>query len=94
LDGSQRLQELSCSKELGWPYNVIPVNIGKSDPVQAGPFQDKHQQLNPGAGRRRGPDGKPIAIFESSVILMYLAEKAGWRFMPQDTRPVTRYSNG
>ena len=33
----------------------------------------------------QGPDGKPVSVFESGAMLIYLAEKTG-KFMPRDPR--------
>src|SRR5580704_3497630 len=73
-------------EELGWKYNVIPVHIGKG--AQFGPEFLKISPANkiPAVVDQDGPDGQPIAIFESGAIMMYLAEKSGWRFMPADIR--------
>jgi len=70
--------------ELDQPYNLIPVNIGKGDQ-----FKPEFVRISP---NRRMPaivdhqpanGGKPITLFESGAILMYIAEKHG-RFWPQD----------
>jgi GSH-dependent disulfide-bond oxidoreductase len=71
-------------EELGWPYNVIPVNIGTGEQFKPDFLKISPNNRIPALVDHEGPDGKPIAIFESGAILMYLAEKAGWRFMPQD----------
>jgi GST-like protein len=73
-------------EELGWPYNVIPVNIGKGEQFRPDFLKISPNNRIPALVDNEGPDGKPIAIFESGAILMYLAEKAGGRFMPQETR--------
>src|SRR5215469_11669681 len=70
-------------EEIGMPYNVHPVNLGKND--QRTP---EFLAINPN-GRipaiidTEGPGGKPISIFESGAILIYLAEKSG-KLMPLD----------
>jgi GST-like protein len=75
--------------ELGVPYNLVPLNIGKGDQ-----FKPELARMNP---NRRMPvvvdhapqdGGGPMVLFESGAILMYLAEKHG-SFWPQDLR--TRY---
>lgn len=71
-------------EELGLEYETIPVNIMEGDQ-----FKDEYLKLNPNNKMptitdQNGPNGKPITVFESGAILMYLAEKTG-KFLPQDT---------
>jgi GSH-dependent disulfide-bond oxidoreductase len=73
-------------EELGWKYNVIPVNIGKGDQFKPEFLKISPNNKIPAMVDHDGPDGQPIAIFESGAMLMYLAEKSGGKFMPQDTR--------
>jgi len=64
-------------EELGLPYEAHYVSFGTND--QKSPA---FVSLNPN-GRipaiidPDGPDGKPIGLFESGAILLYLAEKTG-----------------
>ena len=71
-------------EELGMPYKVVPVNIGRGDQ-----FKDAFLEMNPNHRMPVMVDdaptgaGKPIVIFESGAIMMYIAEKHG-KFYPQD----------
>ena len=72
-------------EELGLPYGVHPVNIGKGDQ-----FAPDYLKINPNGKipsivDPQGPDGKPIAMMESGAILIYLARKTG-KFFPQAER--------
>jgi GST-like protein len=73
-------------EELGWKYNVIPVHIGKGEQFKPEFLKISPNNKIPALVDRDGPGHAPIAIFESGAIMMYLAEKSGWRFMPADTR--------
>jgi GST-like protein len=73
-------------EELGWKYNVIPVNIGKGEQFKPDFLKISPNNRIPAMVDHDGPGGQPIAIFESGAMLMYLAEKSGGQFMPQDTR--------
>lgn len=72
-------------EEVGLPYKVIPINIGKGDQFDPAYLKISPNNKMPAIVDQDGPDGKPIAMFESGAILMYLAEKTG-KFMPQETR--------
>jgi GST-like protein len=72
-------------EEVGLPYNVIPVNIGKGDQFKPEFLAISPNNKIPAIIDHEGPSKKPFAIFESGAILMYLAEKTG-RLMPSDTR--------
>lgn len=73
-------------EELGLAYNVHPVNIGKGEQFDPEFLKISPNNKIPAIVDPDGPDGKPLALFESGAILMYLAEKHG-RFLPKDPRP-------
>ena len=72
-------------EEMGLPYTLKPVNIGTGEQ-----FAPAFQKISPN-GRMPaivdpdGPDGMPLAIFESGAILQYLGAKSG-KFYPHDLR--------
>jgi len=75
-------------EELGLPYEAHAVNIGKNES-----WTPEFLSLNPNGKipaivDPNGPDGKPIGLFESGAILLYLAEKTG-KLIPAD--PSLRY---
>jgi len=64
-------------EELGLPYRVRPINIGKGDQ-----FEPAFVAINPNSKipvivDPDGPDGEPISLMESGAILVYLAGKTG-----------------
>jgi GSH-dependent disulfide-bond oxidoreductase len=72
-------------EECGLPYRATPVNIGKGEQFYADFLKISPNNKIPALVDPEGPDGKPISVFESGAILVYLAGKTG-RFMPQSDR--------
>ena len=68
-------------EECGLPYNVHAVDIGKDEQ-----FTPQFIGLNPNSKipaivDSDGPEARPITLFESGAILVYLAGKTG-KFLP------------
>jgi GST-like protein len=64
-------------EEIGLPYEPHKINIGANES-----WTPEYLSLNPNGKipailDPEGPDGKPLAMFESGAILVYLAEKTG-----------------
>ncbi|MBS0452008.1 MAG: glutathione S-transferase N-terminal domain-containing protein [Proteobacteria bacterium] len=72
-------------EECGLPYRVHPVNIGKGDQFAPEFLAISPNNKIPAIVDPQGPDGKPISLFESGAILVYLAGKTG-KFLPQGER--------
>jgi GSH-dependent disulfide-bond oxidoreductase len=72
-------------EEAGLPYNVVPIDIGKGEQFEPKFLEVSPNNKIPAIVDHEGPGGKPISVFESGAILMYLAEKTG-KFMPADAR--------
>ncbi|MCY1270538.1 Disulfide-bond oxidoreductase YfcG [compost metagenome] len=73
-------------EELTLPYHVIPVHIGKGQQFAPEFLAISPNNKIPAIIDHDGPGGQAISMFESGAIMMYLAEKSGYRFMPQDPR--------
>ena len=68
-------------EEMGLPYKVIPINIGKGEQMAPSFLAISPNNKIPAIVDPDGPDGKRVSIFESGAILLYLGEKTG-KFMP------------
>jgi len=70
-------------EEIGLPYEVHAINIGKNET-----WIPEYLALNPNGKIPAiidpdGPGGKPLGLFESGAILIYLADKTG-KLQPGD----------
>ena len=72
-------------EETGLPYCVHPVNIGAGDQFKPDFLKISPNNKMPAMIDSDGPDGKPISMFESGAMLLYLASKTG-QFLPEDLR--------
>ena len=72
-------------EELGVPYELAFVNIMKGDQFKPEYLKISPNNKMPAITDPDGPDGKPISIFESAAILMYLGDKFG-KLYPRDAR--------
>ena len=73
-------------EEAGLKYKIIPVNIGKGEQFKADFLTVSPNNRIPAIVDHDPPGGgKPISVFESGAILVYLAEKTG-KFIPKDIR--------
>jgi GST-like protein len=64
-------------EECGLPYTVKPVDIRAGEQLKPEFLAISPNNKVPTIVDLDGPEGKPLAIFESGAILVYLAEKSG-----------------
>ena len=74
-----------CGLKLGRDWRVHPIDIAKGDQFEPGFLKISPNNKIPAMVDPQGPDGKPISLFESGAILLYLAGKTG-KFLPRSDR--------
>jgi GST-like protein len=75
-------------EEIGLPYEAHLVSFATNDQTSPAFLSLNPNNKIPAILDPHGPGGKPLALFESGAILVYLAEKTG-QLLSQD--PAARY---
>lgn len=70
-------------EEMELPYKIHPINISKGEQHAPEFLKISPNNRIPAIIDPDGPHGKPVSIFESGAILLYLGEKTG-KFLPKD----------
>src|SRR5689334_11286751 len=70
-------------EECGLPYEPHLVDFGSNDQMSPAFLSLNPNNKIPAILDPNGPGGKPLGLFESGAILIYLAEKTG-KFLPAD----------
>jgi GSH-dependent disulfide-bond oxidoreductase len=74
-----------CGLRLGRDWQAHAVNIGTGDQFKPEFLRISPNNKIPALVDPHGPDGKPMALFESGAILLYLASKMG-KLLPKTDR--------
>ena len=74
-----------CGLRLGRDWQVHPINIGQGDQFTPEFLKISPNNKIPALVDPVGPDGKPMSLFESGAILLYLAAKTG-KLLPRSDR--------
>jgi len=68
-------------EECGLEYKIIPINIHEGDQFDPEFLKISPNNKMPAIVDQDGPGGRPIAVFETGAILIYLADKTA-KFLP------------
>ncbi len=68
-------------EECGLPYEVHPIDIGAGEQMTPEFLSLNPNNKIPAIIDPQGPQGRPLGLFESGAILVYLADKTGM-FLP------------
>ena len=91
VKASIMLEELLAAGHTGAEYDAWLINIGEGDQFGSG-FVEINPNSKIPALADHSVDGKPLRVFESGSILVYLAEKFG-AFLPTEIRARTETLN-
>jgi GSH-dependent disulfide-bond oxidoreductase len=72
-------------EELGLPYEVKTIDITRDEQFAPDFLAISPNNKIPALVDSDGPGGRPIALFESGAMLIYLADKSG-KLLPADPR--------